>query len=160
MKKSIYLIVFSFCALVSTQAQTFTATDEKLLADACTCINKIDPNSKNKLTEAQNCVSTAVVPYIDAIQKENKIDLTNAEQASSYGRRIGERLVHTCKKFQEIAEGVAAQELDKEEKNVGKTTTATFVRIEKDGVAKLFFKEADGKETSFIWLTNFPKSEL
>ena len=133
-------------------------TDEKLLADACNCINKLDPGRKDKLKGAQDCITNSIIPNVEAIQKENKIYFTNQQQATVYGRKIGERLVQTCPKFREMAEGLATKELDKENVAVGKTATGTFLRVEKDGLAKIIFKE-DGKEIPYIWFTNFANSD-
>ncbi len=151
-----FLLCVFFYAGIS--AQTFTQADEKLLADACTCINKMDADRKDKLKGAQECVTNSIISNLEVIQKQSKIDFTNQEQAANYGKKIGEKLVQTCPKFHELAEGLATKELEKENSAAGKTATGTFLRVEKDGLAKIIFKE-DGKEMPYIWFTNFANSE-
>ncbi len=158
MKKT--LLTFPVCFFISAIifAQSLMPTDEKLLVDACACISKMEPSRKDKLKGAQDCITSSIISNVDAIQKENKIDFTNREHSANYGRKIGEKLVQTCPKFREMAEGLASKELEKENGAAGKTATGAFLRVEKDGLAKIIFKE-DGKEIPYIWFTNFANSE-
>ena len=159
MKKVYFFLLFTVGTSVFGFAQK--TTDDKVTTTICECLSKLDP-AKQTVTDLssamQLCAATGFSTHVTDLKKEG-VDLTNEAQAQTYATKITQKLAASCPVFMTLSMALANDMKSANAAPKSQTTTGTFVRVEKEGLAKLIFKETNGKEASFIWLTNFPNSE-
>ncbi len=157
MQKIIFSLMLSAFTFSFIFAQPKTA-DEKVEASACDCLSKQEVKksiASEFMPMIQKCLQQSLIENALELQKQG-LDLTNQTQLTAYGEKLGAKLAISCSKFKELTRSFMEQSSTTVKTQ---TSTGTFVRVEKEGLAKLVFKEIGGKEVFFIWFNNFTNSE-
>ena len=142
-------------------ATSQTSAKDKLVAQACDCITKLNIDSvEDPSTTIHKCIQEGLLPNLSDLQKEENLDLSDISQMREFGIGIGKILVANCPKFMDLSVKLAEQQkpLNGTSTQI-KITTGSFLRIEKGDIAKIIIKDDQGNENTFVWLTNFKNSE-
>jgi len=162
-------------------AFSFAQSDEKALMDklcseACQKIEKVDIKSKDDASTIEVKLGTAFLPVIQDHQAEIKrvwnLDINNPGEAQKIGEKLGQSLVFTCPRFQEIT-GMLMQKdpnlmSDVKDRLADRNTaapasqqvTGTIAKIEGQDVASVFVNTDDGETVKLLWLDDFEGSSF
>ncbi len=151
------ITVFSFQGKILAQSVI-----EAISAETCTCLENAGLDNSSSQEDIQKkmsaCLMQSAPKYIDRIEEELGLDLTNAEQGQELAQKVAVALISDCQKVMDLTTMTA--EARKEAPTVIRTLRGTLVRVEKDQFASIIVKDANtGAENRLLWLKMFPGAE-
>lgn len=141
-----------------------TALD-KITKATCECM---DGKDLTKFDQAQfeqelgMCMFTNASPYMEALQKEEGIDITDQASFQKVGEKVGQKLATGCPKlFGKMMELYSSEVETTTSSEVRQVFLAEgqFVAVQDGPMAVFQIKTADGKVTPFLWLQAFEGSK-
>lgn len=166
MKKFLFLSVL----LVSLMAQAGFAqvpprkigpAEQKITDSICNCVVKLDMSKITTKDEATAAYTDCVMQHADmlaALSAERHVELTDKQGMTAVGVDIALNLMNqNCKGFKELAMLLGGQ--DASDDDAVSTASGTLKRVETRGFNYFVLNDRENKESSFIWLKQFPGSE-
>ncbi len=157
----IYFVAIIFLACTSPVFAQSTYLD-KVADDACRCFETAKDKIKNEADfnkAAENCISTAMMPYLDSFSKDENVPVEelDKEVGAKIGQKMGVKLAKSCPVFLQLVTDYA---LDKEEDDiVTGTATGLITAVHITDHVYLDIKGSSGKITKVVWLHYFPGAD-
>lgn len=162
MKKILWMLLIS-AAFFKAEAQTERVPGpvERQLTDSiCNCVVKMDMSAITTKAEATAAYTDCVMKHanlLPALAEERNVELGDKKAMEGVGIDIALNLIkQDCKGFKNLALIMGKDSADSEGIS---SMSGTLKRIENKGFNYFVIAGADHKETSFIWLRQFPGSE-
>ncbi|MDP9079060.1 MAG: hypothetical protein M3O71_16660 [Bacteroidota bacterium] len=160
MKKTL-LLILSLISIYNTEAQTIPGPVEKRMTDSiCISLSKIDVSKINGPKEAKDAFTNCVMQHSDMfvdLAKERNVSIEDQDAMRELGIDIGKDLLKDkCDGFLKLAVKMADKGTPG---NDEESITGTFKRIDNKGFNYFVITGSDNKESSFLWLRQFPGSE-
>lgn len=141
-----------------------TALD-KITKATCDCM---DSKDLSKLDQGQfeqelgMCMFTTATPFMEQLQKEEGIDISNPDMFQKVGEKVGQKLATGCPKLFGKMMELYSDEVEMTTTNEVRQlflAEGSFVGIQDGPMAIFQLKTADGKVTPFLWLQAFDGAE-
>lgn len=164
MKKILFILIsFSLLFVQKSfpQAERVPGPAEKRITDSlCTALNRLDMakigNGKEAETAFMDCFMKQSALFED-VANERSVQMDDKEGMHQIGVDIGKNLLKMkCDAFMKLAVKMADKSGASEQSLV---VSGIFKRIDTKGFNYIVIAGADHKETSLIWLRQFPGSE-
>lgn len=164
MKKILFILIASSLLFVQksfSQAERVPGPAEKRITDSiCTALNRLDMNKIGNGKEAESAFMDCFMKQsamFEDVANERNVKMDDNAAMHQMGVDIGKNLLKMkCDAFMKLAIKMADKSGTNESSSV---IYGVFKRIDTKGFNYIVITDADHKETSLIWLRQFPGSE-
>jgi hypothetical protein len=164
MRRILFLLAAYFLFAQNSFSQTAHVpgpTEQKMADSLCSCVVKLDMSKIKTKQDALNAYTNCVGQHADiliALADERKVDIGDHDAMLKVGVDLAMNLMkQNCKGFSQLAVIMGQKESNDGESL--KTVYGNFKRIETKGFNYLIISDDEHKETSLLWLRQFPGSE-
>jgi len=158
-----FFFLFFFTSIVFAQSQRKIGLAEQKITDSiCNCVVKLDMSKITNKDEATAAYTDCILKHADllaALASERNVELSDRKAMEAVGVDIAaDLLTQNCNGFKELAILLGGGQSDSSEAKTS-TVTGTLKRIETRGFNYFVIVDRTNKESSFIWLRQFPGSD-